>query len=171
MNPAIQAWLATARERWAKLESRERLALKALAIVLAALTFYFALLAPISRSLNRLRTEVPQERLQLGRMREQAAQVTQMKRTAPPVKALADLLKVVEQSATLHGLRDTFTALEPEGANGVRIQVEGASFNSLLAWLADVQKQGALRTELAAFDAHATAGSVNARLTLRAGAQ
>jgi general secretion pathway protein M len=100
-------------------------------------------------------------------MREMAGQVSRLRREAPAPLVTGSLLPTIEQSAAAHGLRAAFTRLEPEGANGVRIQVEGAPFNALIGWLADTQKQYAVRTEQATIEAHAMPGTVNARLVLR----
>lgn len=161
-------WIKPVRARWGRLAPRERQAAGALGGVLLLALLYLLIWSPLQRSLTRLRVDVPNEQAQLLRMREQAAQVAQFRRETPAPQASGSLIPNIEQSAATHGLRAAFTRIEPEGSNGVRIQVDGAPFNALIGWLADVQKQYALRTDQAAFETHAVPGTVNARLTLRA---
>lgn len=156
------------RERWERLAARERRVVGVLAGVMSLAFLYLFIWSPMQRSLTRLRVDVPNEQVQLQRMREQAAQVAQIRRETRAPQASGSLMPSIEQSAVAHGLRAAFTRLEPEGPNGVRIQVDGAPFNALIGWLADVQKQYALRTDQATFETHAVPGTVNARLTLRA---
>lgn len=168
MNILKPEWIEPIRQRWQRLAPRERRVVGALAGVLSFVLLYLLIWSPMQRSLTRLRIDVPNEQAQLQRMRDQAAQVAQIRREAPVPQAAGSLIPNIEQSAATHGLRATFTRLEPEGSNGVRIQVDGAPFNTLIGWLADVQKQYALRTDQATFETHAVSGTVNARLTLRA---
>jgi general secretion pathway protein M len=168
MNILKQEWVKPLQAKWERLAPRERRAVGILAGVMAFVLLYFLVWSPLQRSLTRLRVDVPNEQGQLLRMRQQAAQVAQIRLKAPAPQISGNLIPNIEQSATAHGLRASFTRLEPEGANGVRIQVDGASFNALIGWLSEAQKQYALRTEQATFEAHAAPGTVNARLTLRA---
>lgn len=168
MKQFIQGWIQPVREHWTRLAPRERTALKVLGAGLLATIAYLAVLSPFSRSLDKLRAEAPQERLQLSRMREQAALVNHLKRAPTTAPVTGNPVTQIELTATAHNLNTAFTKIEPDGTNGATIQVEGAPFNTLLAWMADIQKQSSLRVVQAVFDAHATAGTVNARMTLRA---
>jgi general secretion pathway protein M len=160
-------WIKPLQSRWERLASRDRQIAGAVAGVMAIALLYLLVWSPLQRSLARLRLDVPNEHAQLQRMREMSEQVSRMRREAPAPLVTGSLLPTVEQSATAHGLRAAFTRLDPEGSNGVRIQVDGAPFNALIGWLADAQKQYALRAEQATIEAHAVPGSVNARLILR----
>jgi type II secretory pathway component PulM len=50
----------------------------------------------------------------------------------------------------------------------VRVQIEGASFSALMAWLIELQEQAGLHAESATLERHTNPGTVNARLLLRA---
>ena len=99
-------------------------------------------------------------------MKEQAALVAKV-RGAPRVAPPANPAAAVEQTADKHGLRGQLKRVDAEGAGRVRVQLEGASFSALTAWLAELQQQGGLRAESATFERHANPGTVNARLLLR----
>lgn len=152
---------------WRRLAPREQRALRVLALVLALLLCYLAIWAPLQRSLARLRTDVPRQASELAVMRAQAALVEELRRQPAPAAPVGGLSGLVERSSAAHGLRPALTRVDVEGANGVRVQVDGASFTGLLVWLAELQQQNAVRIESATFDAHTTVGSVSARLLLR----
>jgi general secretion pathway protein M len=161
-------WIKPLQARWTRLAPRERRVVGVVAGVTLVALLYVLVWSPLQRSLTRLRLEVPNEQAQLLRMRELAEQASRIRREAPAAPAAGNLMPTIEPSATAHGLRAAFTRIEPDGPNGVRIQVDGASFNALIGWLAEAHKLHALRTEQATIETHALSGTVNARLTLRA---
>jgi general secretion pathway protein M len=162
------AWTAPLRERWTALPPPARQYIKLGALVLVPVVLYLALWLPMQRQVGSMRAKIPQAREQLALMRVQAVQVTQLRATAPTGTApIGNLPTFVEQLATTHGLKGNVKKLEAAGKNGVAMTVENVSFNGLLSFLGDLQKQAAISVESAAFDAQATPGIVNAQLTLR----
>lgn len=162
------AWTAPLRERWVALPPAVRQYLKLGSVVLVPAILYLALWLPMQRQVTSLRAKIPQAREQLALMRVQALQVTQLRATAPAsTTPVSNLPVFVEQLATTHGLKGNVKKLEPAGKNGVQVAVENVSFNGLLTFLGDLQKQAAISVESAAFDAQAMPGMVNAQLTLR----
>lgn len=131
------------------------------------LILYLSLWLPMQRELSRLRTSVPQEKIQLAQMRVQAMEISQLRASGRVPIAGGNLLVNLEQSATANGIRSRIIRMEPEGAGGARLSLEGVHFNALISWLASLQSQGGVRIEKAMFDAQPTAGTVNARLVLR----
>lgn len=163
-------WLDGARTWWRGLQPRERLMVGGGAGVLALLFFYFGLWAPLHNDLARLRSDVPKAAEQLAWMRAQAGRVNQLRAAgSTPVKG-GGLLSFVEQSATAFNLKQNIKNTTAEGSNAVRVVIDGASFNNLVGWLANLSKQGGVRVDSATFEGQATPGAVNARLLLRAGA-
>jgi general secretion pathway protein M len=162
MRPAV---IENALAIWRRLAPRERAALGALGTFVAMVLLYVAIWSPLQRSLARLRTQVPIEQARLVEMREQATLVGRIRGTAlpaPPVNPVA----FVGEAAARNGLGAALKRAEPEGAKGVRVQLEAAPFASVVTWLAELQQNG-LRAETAALEAHATPGTVSARLLLR----
>ncbi len=128
---------------------------------------YLLLWLPIQRELSRLRTAVPQEKVQLAQMQVQAMEINQSRASGRLPAAGGNLLATLEQSATVSGLRQRITRMEPDGANGARLSVDGVDFNALISWLSNLQNQGGVRVEKATFEPLPTPGTVNAKLTLR----
>lgn len=129
---------------------------------------YLSLWLPMQRELSRLRTLVPQEKVQLAQMKVQAMEINRLRASGRMLGAGGNLLATLEQSATASGIRGRITRMEPEGNNGARLSLDGVHFNALISWLAGLQNQGGVRIEKATFEAQpALAGTVNARLVLR----
>jgi len=135
--------------------------------VLAVLLLYLSLWLPLQGELARLRTSVPQEKVQLAQMQVQAREILQLRASGRVPASGGNLLANLEQSATANGLRGRIIRMEPDGNNGARLSIEGVHFNALVTWLASLQDQGGVRIEKATFEAQPAAGTVNARLVLR----
>jgi type II secretory pathway component PulM len=153
-------------DRLRNLPQRERWMVIGVAAGLLIL-LYLALWLPWQVEINQLRTTVPQEKIQLAQMRVQAMEISQLRASGRVPLAGGNLLANLEQSATANGIRGRITRMEPDGANGARLSLDGVHFNALITWLASLQSQGGVRIEKATFEAQTAAGTVNARLVLR----
>jgi general secretion pathway protein M len=80
------------------------------------------------------------------------------------------IVPTVEQTSTAQGVRSAITKIEPDGSNGARVTIEGATFNTMVMWLSELQSSNGIVTEEATIDAQTTPGMVNARLRLRSSA-
>ena len=161
------AWAEPWRARWEALGARERRVAAALAIAFSAALFYLLLWSPIESGLAKARTRLASAQAQLARVQEQAAVVAKVRAT-PRVAPPANPVVALGQAAERHGLREQLKRVDAEGAGAVRVQIEGASFSALTAWLVELQEQTGLRAESATLERHANPGTVNARLLLRA---
>ena len=131
------------------------------------LILFASLWLPVQRELSRLRTEVPQEKVQLAQMQVQSMEINQLRASGRLPRAGGGLMAMLEQSATASGLRGRITHMEPDGGNGARIALDGVNFNALIGWLANLQNQSGVRVEKATFEGQPSPGVVNARFTLR----
>jgi general secretion pathway protein M len=165
-EPLRASW-AKSTARWNALDARDRRVLSALAVCLAPLLFYLLVWNPVQSGLAGARARLSLAQTQLARVEEQAAQVASI-RSSPRVTQPADPVAAVQQAADQFGLRAQLKRVEAEGPRAVRVQIEGASFWALTAWLTDLQQRSALRAESAVFERQANPGIVNARLLLRA---
>lgn len=151
---------------WRGLQPRERMVLTGGGIALLVM-LYFIILLPMQNELADLRKAVPKEKAQLALMRVQAKQVTRLRASGKPAVTSGNLLSRVEQSATVRGLRQNITRMEPDSDNGARVSLDSVSFDSLASWIDDLQKQAGVHVEKASFETQPEPGMVNARLTLR----
>lgn len=167
----MPAWQQQLLAYWQGLQARERLALGVAAVFIVVSLFYGLLWRPMQNDISKWSKDLPLAQKQLARMRVQAAQAKRLRASSRRTGGNANLLTTVEQAAMARGLRQYLNNMEPEGDDGVRLSLEGASFNGVLSLLADLQKQHGLRVETASFQGKPdTPGNIDARLLIR-GAQ
>lgn len=155
------------RDAWGKLAPNERRLAMIGGVVVGITLLYILLWAPVQKELARLRVSVPEERVQVERMRLQANSIRPLRARGGTKPAPGTLLTVIEQSATARGMRGFITRMEADGSNGIQLTLDAVSFNSLLSWLADLQDSHSLLVESTSLDAHTVPGTVNAKLKLR----
>jgi general secretion pathway protein M len=152
---------------WRGLQPRERLLVGGAGAFILVVLVYTLAWSPLQKNLEQLRGAVPKEHEQLVWMRAQASQVQRLRGAAPSGMATGGLLSFIEQSAQAYGVKSGLKRVEPDGANGARVALDGVPFNSLVGWLANLQKQGSVRVENATVEPQPASGIVNARLVLR----
>lgn len=167
MNMAI---IDPLRTYWQRLGLRERRQALVVGALLLVLLLYLLLWLPLQRDLAWLRAETPKAQAQLEWMRAQAPLVRQLRQRGLARTDAAGLLPAVERSASAHGLKANIARLESEGERGLRVALDAVPFNTLVLWLAELQKNHAIAVEEAILEAHTSPGLVNARLRLRAAA-
>jgi type II secretory pathway component PulM len=82
--------------------------------------------------------------------------------TRGPIEPVLDGIAAAREAGLGTSLRDQ----SPDGNNGLRLRIEGASFDTLVTWLASLQQQHGVSIEAASIDA-AAPGLVNATLSLK----
>jgi len=158
------------REWWYGLAARERRTLIAGGAVLAVIVFFFGIWLPAHRGADRLRQQVAESRQLLGWMRQSAAEVKalrgsgtdepQHQQTGQALYALAD------SSAREAGLGDAIREVSPTGENRVRVDLQGASFDDLLRWLAGLRRQYGIQASPVSVRQSDQPGQVNAQVVL-----
>ncbi|HJS22218.1 MAG TPA: type II secretion system protein M [Steroidobacteraceae bacterium] len=155
----FQAWLAG-------LSERERHMVTWGGLAAAVLVFLGAIVLPLYTAAARAERRVEQKQQDLEWMRSVAGEL----RAAGPAGAAGSgqsLIVIVDQSAQTAGLGSAVTGTQPSGTGGVRVRLEGAAFDTVVAWLASLEQQYGLRIESATIDRGAQAGIVNASVILR----
>ncbi|MFV1993630.1 MAG: type II secretion system protein GspM [Acidiferrobacterales bacterium] len=161
-------YLKQAREYWDKLQQREKIMVSSMVTIIILFLFYVTFWLPLSKDIRKLRISVPKAESKLAIMHVQAAKIKSLKSRNPLKAGSGGLLTQLEQTATNRGLRQFITKMEPDGDSGVRITIEGVSFNNLLSLLSDLHKKSGLRVENANINpAEESPGIVNARLVLK----
>jgi type II secretory pathway component PulM len=153
-------------DRLRNLPQRERWMVIGVAVG-AVILLYLSLWLPWQAEIRKMRTTVPQEKIQLAQMRVQAMEISQLRASGRMPSTGGNLLANLEQSATANGIRGRITRMEPDGTNGARLSLDGVHFNALITWLSSLQTQSGVHIEKATFEAQAAPGTVNARLVLR----
>jgi general secretion pathway protein M len=160
----LRQWLAG-------LAPRERNLVYVAAGLLAIAVVYFALVLPLTTAASKRAARIEQKTSDLVWMRQVAPQVMAAA-TAGGGTAGSDesLVVLVDRTGREAGLGSAIRDQSPSGDLGLRLRLESASFDVLVAWLASLQQQYGVRVDAATIDAAGAPGLVNASITLAHGA-
>ncbi len=146
------------------LEPRERRMLQAGAAVVAVLILVGGVLMPLGASLSAATARRDRQRADLVWMQTHAAEIRagagQLREPAnePPVV-------LVDQTARASGLAAALRGTQPSGADGVRVQLEAAPFDTLMIWIAKLDQRHGFAVESITVDRAAQPGTVNVNVT------
>lgn len=160
----MRAWLEN-------LEQRERLLVVGGAAALLLMFVYLAIFAPLYEKHEQLQLSVTAQRDTVQWMQQSGERVRQLQRKAGGSSKSLDgssLLSVSDRTARTVGLGPQLKRIEPEGNNSVRVWLEGASFDTMIGWLADLNKRHGVDINSISIDRTPVAGQVDARITLQA---
>ncbi len=150
------------------LEPRERRMVAGGALALVLTLFYLLVWEPVAVSYDDLKKNVAAQQETLDWMKQASAQVKALRGSARgPARGLGgrSLLAVVDQSARAAGLGPAIKRVEPDGSRGVKIWLEGASFDDIVLWLGKLDRDYLVEATVVTLEPQGE-GRVNARLTL-----
>jgi general secretion pathway protein M len=153
------------------LDSRERIMLFSGVVVLSVFLFYVLVWQPIHSGYDRLKGTISEQRTTALWMQEGAAKVKQLKGAGSNTSqglGGRSLLAVTDSTARAGGLAAAMKRIEPEGSNGVRVWLEGVSFDLLVTWLGLLSNNHGINPDSVSMERSEAAGQVNVRLTLQA---
>ncbi len=131
---------------------------------IAAVVLLFGIVLPLDRSVAKARQRIEQKTGDLAWMRSVAPELAA---AGPSVPVSQDsLLVVVDRSARESSLGTALAGSEPSGAGGLRVRLEKAPFDTLVAWLARLSEQNGIRVDSATIDNAGKPGLVNAAVVL-----
>ena len=131
-------------------------------VVLLAL-LYLVLVAPAVEGRAQLRRALPQLRQQAAQLRALADEARNL--AAAPVPQVAPMTReALQASLSARGINPASLTLTGEYA---KLQLNNVSFANLMAWLDAERRESRLGVQDATVTALATAGQVDANLTLR----
>ena len=149
------------------LNARERRMVLVAAGVVAIAVLWLAIFLPL-HTLNVKRA---------ARVEKKSADLAWMREAAPLVAVAAasgqvsgpsneSLVVLIDRTARQAGLGSSLRDQSPNGAHSLRLRLESASFDSLVAWLALLQQQHGVAVEAANVDTGSAPGLVNASVTV-----
>jgi general secretion pathway protein M len=143
----------------------------AAAVVVGVLLVYAIFIQPLYSKYDKLVDSVDQQRETVQWMQQNAVTIRQLKGAGPAAgQGLAgrSLLSVADSEARTARLGPALKRVEPEGEDAVRVWLDGASFDELVAWLEVMSSRYGADVDTITLERAEGAGLVNARLTLRA---
>jgi general secretion pathway protein M len=149
------------------LSERERNLVVAAGALVAVALLYLVLVLPFQASGKKMSTRVQQKTADLAWMQASAPQAMAAAGVAQAGAGGESLVVLVDRTAREAGLGTALRDQSPDGNNGLRLQIEGASFDTLVTWLANLQQQYGVSIESATVGGAAAPGLVNATLSLK----
>lgn len=145
---------------------REQRVLRLGAVAALALAC-LAIVLPLQRGVSSGKQRVESKLQDLEWLRQVGPTLAAAGPTAAPPESQESLVVLIDRSARESGLAKAVTGSQPSGAGGLRVQLEKAEFNLLVAWLSRLTTQHGLRVESASIDAAPEPGLVNAAVVIR----
>lgn len=150
------------------LNQRERLIVTIGAAVLIVFALYAITWAPLSKSTRKLQRSVQNQESLLQWANDASAQIRQL-RTSQPKRMRTtgkSLLSIVDQSATQSGIKANLKRMDPDGENALKLQVSAVSFDRLVHWVGELERNFGISVSSIALTRTEQTGLVEARLTL-----
>lgn len=134
----------------------------------AILVVLAAVILPLNGSISQARQRVAAKQVDLAFIQNA---MPQLQAAGPGVSAAtADTIVVlIDTSARESGLGKSLSSSQPTGDGGVRLRLDRAPFDGIVAWLARLSQQHGVRVESAEVEAAGEPGLVNAGLVLKPG--
>jgi general secretion pathway protein M len=160
---ALRDWLAG-------LAPRERNLVYVAGGLAAVALAYLVLVLPLTTAAARREARIEQKTADLAWMRQVAPQVAAAAAVGGAAAGSEESLVVlVDRTGREAGIGSAIRDQSPSGDLGLRLRLESASFDVLVAWLASLQQQYGVRVDAATIDAAGAPGLVNASITLTHG--
>jgi len=158
----IQEW-------WYQLAPRERILVGACAIIVVLALLWTLAVRPLFQGSALLAEQVASKQSQLSNMQELAARVQAGGNSTPSGNRPAStesLVLIIDRTTRERALASYLKRNQPESSSSVRLRFEGAPFDELVQWLAELQTNHGMTTVSANFD-EASTGRVNSSLVLK----
>jgi general secretion pathway protein M len=149
------------------LNPRERRMVAGGAVALAVLVLVGGLLLPLQSALSTATGRAAAKREDLEWMRLNAPEIIAAGSQLPADSGDPPVV-LVDRVGHEAGLADSLRGTQPSGSAGVRVQLEGAPFDTLVTWLATLERRYGLAIESITVDRAAKTGVVNASVTFAA---
>ena len=159
------------RDWWNRLNVRERWFIGGGAVVLAVILVYVLAWRPWRIDVERLQQQIVAQRADLAWMRSAAQEIKRLNAAAvtqaPNRNREQSLSTLIDQTAKAAGLGTALKRVEPQGDAGLRVRLEQVSFDRMLLWLGELERDYRIEIDNAVIDRQADDGRVNARLVLQ----
>lgn len=158
---------------WQQRNPREQRLLSIGALVMALAILIGGIYLPLLRARDEARTQVQQAELDLLASRRYAALLgaspTAASVASPVTGPDRSLMARVDEGLRDAGLSSVLTRIEPDGDGRVRLWLEEASFDTVVAWLEGLTDRARVKVIDASVDRSEGPGLVRVRLTLERG--
>jgi general secretion pathway protein M len=155
---------------WYKaLQPQERMLVMSAGVVVAIALLLLVVLAPLAHTLNAGQDRVTAKQQDLVWMRSVANNVRMAAASRASGGNGEPLMVLINRTAQQAGIKSAVTNQAQQGDNSIRIRLEGASFDAMVAWLGLLEQQFGVQVDSASMDRGDKVGIVNASLNLTRG--
>jgi general secretion pathway protein M len=149
---------------YAGLQERERRVVAIGAVALALIIVIGGILLPLQAAVSRAVKGSETRREDLAWMRANATEIRSRGADIPSDTGEAPVV-LVDRIGRETGLGAALRGTQPNTTGGVRVQLEGAQFDTLLTWLDTLDRRYGLTTEAITIDRTPSPGLVNASIS------
>ena len=156
------------RDWFEQLKSREKLIVSVGTVVLAVALIVSLGIRPLYVNSARTAERLANKEALLAKLEQAATRLSSANRGSAGAieSASQSMVVVVDKSARSFGLGQYLTRNQPDGGTGIRLRFEGAPFDDLVTWIAEIQTRYGMTTVSASFDQAGARGRVNCSLML-----
>lgn len=136
--------------------------------IAAVILLLAGLIWPLNSSISQTRLRIASKQGDLAFIQ---GALTQLRSAGPAVVAATPdtIVVLIDTSARESGLGKALSSSQPTGDGGVRLRLDHAPFDGMVAWLARLSQQHGVRVESAEVESANEPGLVNAGLVLKPG--
>jgi general secretion pathway protein M len=153
----LRAW-------YEQLQPREQRMVAFGGTALAIIILFGGLLLPLQSAVSGAASRNDSKRADLEWMRAHVAEIRASSNDAVPADSADPPVVVVDRVGRAAGLTDSLRGTQPNGS-GVRVQLEGAPFDTVVTWLATLDQRYGLSIESITIDRTGKPGLINASIT------
>jgi general secretion pathway protein M len=128
-----------------------------------------AIVLPLNTQISLAHKRITTKQGDLAFIQSVAPQVAAAGPGAAGAANAESLVVLIDSSARESGLGKSLASSQPTGDKGLRIRLDKAPFDALVAWLARLSQQHGVRVESAEIESAGEVGLVNAGLVLKVG--
>jgi len=150
---------------YAGLQAREQRMVAFGGIALALIVLFGAILLPLQSAVSGAESRNAIKRADLVWMRANAAEIRAAGNQLPADSGEPPVV-VVDRLGRAAGLTDALRGTQPSGS-GVRVQLEGAPFDTVVSWIANLDQRYGLAIESITVDRTVKPGLINANITFQ----
>jgi general secretion pathway protein M len=136
--------------------------------IAAVIVVLAGVLLPLNGSVSQARQRVATKQVDFAFIQSVLPQLQSAGPAINPATA-ANIVVLIDTSAREGGLGKSLSSSQPTGDGGVRVRLDHAPFDGIVAWLARLSQQHGVRVESAEVEAAGEPGLVNAGLVLKPG--
>ena len=164
----IASHIEPLRNRFDKLEKREKHTVIGGSVALLVMLFYLAVWDPVFSTLEAEKQRYQSQRQLLVWMNDTASEISKLQAAGGSSASRfrnQSVSSLVDRSAITTGVKP-FIKKQESDTSGVKIQLEQADFDRLIVWINDLQQKYAIQASKINIEPQQQAGTVNARVTL-----